>query len=161
MKAFTGCSSPGLELTADSVWLSVWPRALASKVCFSHYHQHPFLACKTCLTFVFYTLFLQSNAFQYECQCSSCAITLVFCQRAKLLFPVTVSTCRCPSPVKAPRCNRMRNPSQFPQDRLGITQGAELGKLHPGRGGRQAPVTTGSGILYKLPRSSSPSCHAR
>lgn len=114
-----------------------------------------------CLIFVFYTLILQLNAFQYEWQCCFWAITLLFCQQAKLQIPVMVSTGRCPSLVNAPRCNRMRNPSQFPRDGLDRTEGAELGKLHPGRGGSQALDATVSGILYKLPHSSSSGCHTR
>lgn len=85
----------------------------------------------------------------------------IFCQCAKLQFPVTASTCRCPSPVNTLRCNRMRNLSQLPQDGMGRIEGAELGKLHLGRGESQVLVTTVSGILYKLPHGSSPSCHTR
>lgn len=87
--------------------------ALATKVCLTHDHQHLFLACKMYLSFLFYTLFLQLNEFQYEWQCSSCAIAPIFCQHAKLQFLVMVSTGRCLSPVNAPRCNRMRNLSHF------------------------------------------------
>lgn len=78
VKTFTGHSSPGPEFPADSVWLSEWPKAFATQVCFTHYHQHLFLACKMCLTSVFNILFLQLNAFQYEWQCCSCAITPFF-----------------------------------------------------------------------------------
>lgn len=48
VKLFTGHLSPDPEFTADSIWLSVWPWALANKMC---------------LIFVVYTLFLQLNAF--------------------------------------------------------------------------------------------------
>lgn len=136
---------------------------IGHQVCFSHYFHHPFLTRKICLMFAFYTISLQLNALERltERECSSHVRSPFHSQHAKVIFPVMVSTVRCPDPVNASRCKRMRNP---PERRAVQNSRCWVGKIAsrrwriPGSGYHRYPT---SGILDKLPHSSSPSCHAR
>lgn len=87
-----------------------------------------------------------------------CKLTLS--QPAGKRFPVTVSPVRCPDPVNAARCKRMRNPHR---EKGCAEQKVQSEENHiqemriPGSGYH----CTVSGILDKFPHSSSPSCHVR